>query len=144
MKYRSNVHESIARVKTSSHITTPLWCKVCDTLSSNKTRCCRRTWSKLVHVMTCRLLDAKPFPAPLVTHCQLDPLGINFSEIWMKILIFFPGQASENICKMSNISFQATGDMAGWVISVMSCYINSSARVTPYVDIHLLDRQWLR
>ena len=35
-----------------------------------------------------RLFGAKPLPEPMMTYCQLVPLGTTFSEIWIEIQNF--------------------------------------------------------
>ena len=40
--------------------------------------------SSLVQVIYWDLFDTKPLPEPMVTYCQLNLWGVNFSEFWLK------------------------------------------------------------
>ena len=43
------------------------------------------TGSALVQIMACRLFGNNSLSKPMLGCCQLEPLGTNFNEIWIKI-----------------------------------------------------------
>ena len=49
---------------------------------------CRVTGTAFVHAMAWRRTADKPLPETMLTYYQLDPLGTNVSETWIKILPF--------------------------------------------------------
>ena len=62
-----------------------------------------RQWTQqtLLHVMACRLCDAKPLPRPMLTYCQLDPWEPTSVKFESKYEAFIHQNSFENVlCEM--------------------------------------------
>ena len=53
--------------------------------------------------MACRLLDSKPLPEPVITHCQLDPLEEIFVKFESNTKILTQQNAFENVAAIFQV-----------------------------------------
>ena len=75
------------------------------------------TGSSVVQIMACRLCGAKPLPAPMLTHCQLDHWKQNVTENSNRISNIVMILTTKRNCYVCN-TFHLFGSCLAWMIFV--------------------------